>query len=105
MSEVSCGLGGLALVVVTPFGRLGGRVQPPRRGGVDGWVHWSHTMHKSATMHSWADLSQTVSLSYSKVEHHSIMAYVLARGSKRTHRVHGKDKETKIKGSITQGLK
>ena len=28
---------GLLPVVVKPFGRLGGRVQPPRRGGVVGW--------------------------------------------------------------------
>ena len=37
MSEVRCGLEGFTPVVVTPFGPLGGRVQPPRRGDVVGW--------------------------------------------------------------------
>ena len=35
--EVSCGLGGLPLAVVTPFGRHAGLVQPPHRGGVAFW--------------------------------------------------------------------
>ena len=42
MSEVRCGVGGFPPVVVTPFGRLGGRVQPPRRGGAVGWPSCGH---------------------------------------------------------------